>query len=119
MVNGVVYVFTRLPFGDKTTVAPFARALRMILGRKILEFTIYYLDDFLVISLDIEQHIDHLDQLLERLGQAEFTVNFKKCQFFQQKINLLGHELTAKGIGVNPALSNKSSTIPFLIICDN
>ncbi|XP_036147363.1 uncharacterized protein LOC118647170 [Monomorium pharaonis] len=93
------YVFNRLPFGLKTAGASFTRAIRKALGNKCDPFTIVYLDDILIASNSLEEHLFHVNYVLKKLEKAGFRLNEQKCEFMKTEIRFLGHtfdEITAE-----------------------
>ena len=58
-----------------------------------------YLDDILVFSKSLEEHRDHLEQVFKRI---EEELNPKKCSFACQRVEYLGHIITAQGLKPNP-----------------
>ena len=58
-----------------------------------------YIDDLYIFTDTFEEHVFALEQLFKRLIERNFTVNPKKCQLFQEKVSLLGFEVTS---GVEP-----------------
>ncbi len=97
------YQFLVLPFGLATAVASFTRALEQVLGPELLEFTIIYIDDGLVASTTFEEHLRHLDLLLDRLQSAGFTGNLEKSQFLKKELFFVGHQISAEGIRPCPS----------------
>lgn len=67
------------------------------LGNCLDEFAMVYLDDILVFSKTREDHERHLRHVLDRLQQAQFVVNLKKCHLFQRHVNFLGFTVSEKG----------------------
>src|ERR1700721_2899463 len=61
-------------------------------------FLIIYLDDIVRWSDTIEEHVDHLRQVLDALRKASLYCNPKKCKLFQFEIEFLGHLVSVKGI---------------------
>ncbi|XP_036144981.1 uncharacterized protein LOC118646382 [Monomorium pharaonis] len=99
LFDNQTYVFKRLPFGLKTAGASFTRAIRKALGDKCDSFTIVYLDDILIASNTIEEHLFHLNYVLKRLEKVGFKLNASKCEFMKTEIKFLGHtfdEITAE-----------------------
>ncbi|GBG89861.1 hypothetical protein CBR_g49709 [Chara braunii] len=46
----------------------------------------------------LEEHVEHLRTVLERLGQAKYKANRDKCEFVRQELEYLGHYVTPQGI---------------------
>lgn len=79
-----------------------------MLTEEVKRFTIIYVDDCLIISKSVSEHLIHLRLLLENLNKANLTVNFNKSQLFRKEINYLGYKLTTEGITTD---ESKISTI--------
>ncbi|GFT12852.1 retrovirus-related Pol polyprotein from transposon opus [Trichonephila clavipes] len=55
------------------------------------EFSRAYIDDISIFSKNWEDHHLHLDTILTKLSELNFTVNLKKCAFGKAQIKYLGH----------------------------
>lgn len=64
-----------------------------------------YMDDIIIFSIDVEEHIHPLDEILTTLGESDVTLNLKKCRIFSDSVECLGqiikHGLTSKDIIVH------------------
>lgn len=98
LYNGKSYTFQRLPFGLKTAVGSFSRAIDIILGPEVREYVYNYIDDILVVSSTYDEHLHHLRTVFERLRQAGLTVSFEKTELLKSEVKFLGYVLTSKGI---------------------
>ena len=63
-------------------------------------FVFIYLDDILIASNSMEDHVVHVAKVLDKLMNA---VKLSKCAFAQKEINYLGFTLTRKGVKPNDA----------------
>jgi len=81
----------RLPFGFCNAPATFQRAMDMILAGVKWQICIVYLDDVIVFSRSPEEHLQHLDEVLTRLGKAGVTLKAAKFHFFQGEVEDLRH----------------------------
>lgn len=100
--EGDSYVFRRLPFGLSTSMASLIRCLNQVLGPEAREFTIAYVDDLLVFSDTVTEHFKHLRLIFEKFRLEGITVKLRKCQFIREKVMFLGHEISSKGISMDP-----------------
>lgn len=100
--DGKCYRYTVTPFGLKTSLASLTRGLDRALTEQVKQFTIIYVDDCLIISKSVEEHLEHIKLLLENFKQANLTVNLKKSQFFRRSIDYLGYCLSVDGIQASP-----------------
>ena len=92
-----------MPFGLKGAPSTFQRAMNIIFGPEMADFLLTYLDDLLVFSKTLEEHIEQLNSVLETLRKHGLIANIKKCRFFQRIIEFLGHIISAEGILMDPA----------------
>ena len=102
LFNGQSYTYQVLPFGLKTAVGSFSRAMDLILGPEVRQFTVNYIDDLLIVSNSFDQHLLHLDMVLTRLRDAKLTINLEKSSFLQEEVRFLGHILSSNGIATDP-----------------
>ncbi|GBG60995.1 hypothetical protein CBR_g18591 [Chara braunii] len=49
-------------------------------------------------SRSLDEHVEHVRTVLERLRQAKYKANHNKCEFAQQELEYLGHYVTPQGI---------------------
>ena len=68
------------------------------LGEVHLKWCIIYLDDIIVFSKTLEEHIERLRGVFEKLSAAGLRLKPKKCEFFKPKITYLGHIVSKDGI---------------------
>ncbi|GBG85784.1 hypothetical protein CBR_g40593 [Chara braunii] len=71
-------------------------------------FVLVYLDDILVYSRTLEDHLQHLRRVLKTLRHAKYKANRDKCKFVRQELEYLGHFVTPEGIS---PLSDKIQAI--------
>lgn len=57
-----------------------------------------YIDDILVFSRTVEEHVDHLRQVLARLRNASLKLKPLKCHFLRHSLEHLGHVITQQGL---------------------
>ncbi|GFY35617.1 retrovirus-related Pol polyprotein from transposon opus [Trichonephila clavipes] len=72
------------------------------------EFARAYIDDIAIFSKNWEDHLFHLDTILTKLSELNFTVNLKKCAFGKTQIKYLGHII---GLGKHEADPEKTAVI--------
>ena len=60
--------------------------------------TVVYIDDILVTGETEEEHLQNIDKVLTRLGEENLTLKKGKCQFLLDKVEYLGHSISANGL---------------------
>ena len=95
------YQWCRAPFGFCNMPSIFQRMMTKLL-LPCAAFTLVYLDDIIIFSSSLEEHFQHIQQVLQILAKANLTVNLPKCKFFQTSFTYLGHLIDAHGIRPNP-----------------
>lgn len=98
-----LYEHVRMPFGLKNAPACFQRLLNSILRKELFEILLCYLDDILVYGRTIAEKLDRLEVVFQRLAENGLKLELNKCHFFKTKVIYLGHEVSADGIGTDPA----------------
>ena len=61
-----------------------------------------YIDDMLVKSVKVQDHITHLQECFERLNLHNMKLNPVKCRFAVTSGEFLGYLVTLRGIETNP-----------------
>jgi len=59
-----------------------------------------YLDDILIYSPTLEQHIKDVTEVFDLLRQHQLYVKLSKCELFKHEVSFLGHKLSGGGISV-------------------
>ena len=91
-----------MSFGLRNAPATFQRLMNEVLKESIGKICIVYLDDILVFSASVEEHIESLHTILYCQQKANLKVQVTKCNFLKQQSEFLGHVLTHEGIKPHP-----------------
>ena len=82
-----LYEFRVMPFGLTNAPAVFQRLMQCVLmglnPEEGPDFVAVYIDDILVFSRTLEDHIDHLRLVFERLVETGLKLKPAKCRFVQ------------------------------------
>ncbi|GBL83952.1 Retrovirus-related Pol polyprotein from transposon 17.6 [Araneus ventricosus] len=90
VTNFGTYIPLRMPFGLKNAPYEFSRMVAQLL-EACEDFAVPYLDDIAVFSVMFQEHIKHLETVLQRIQQAGLTIKPSKCKFAQSQVQHLGH----------------------------
>ena len=61
-----------------------------------------YMDDCLVHSPTLEQHLLDVEEVLEIFRRRQLYAKSSKCEFGRQELGFLGHRLSKDGVSVDP-----------------
>ncbi|MGL6009303.1 MAG: reverse transcriptase family protein, partial [Culicoidibacterales bacterium] len=84
------YEFNRMPFGLCNAPATFQRTMDIIFNGINGHFVIPYLDDVIIFSKNHQDHIEHVQAVMDRIEDAGIKLNKSKCKFFKSEIEILG-----------------------------
>ena len=85
------YKYLRMPFGLSNAPATFQRVLDIVLSRYRWQTCLVYLDDVIIFSKNMDDHVKHVREVLTALRDAGVTLKLKNCEFFKDSVRYLGH----------------------------
>ena len=91
-----------MPFGLTNAPTTFQQLMQSCLGNLHLCYYIIYLDDVIVFSKTLEEHLLRLRAMFEKLKQAGLKLKQSKCELFRQELIYLGHVVSKNGIQTDP-----------------
>ena len=91
-----------MPFGLTNAPATFCNLMNDVLYDFLDNFVVVYLDDIVIYSRVIEEHVTHLSKVLSRLREYELYVKREKCEFAQAEIMFLGHLIREGQVKMDP-----------------
>ena len=106
-----LFQYKRMPMGLATAPPTFQRLLEIVLADKIGKGALVYIDDIILYSNTEEEHEKLLEEVLQRLKDVSLSLKPSKCHFFKEKVDYLGHELSAAG--VKPQQANIRKILDF------
>ena len=93
-----LFEYLVMPFGLTNAPASFQHLINDVLRDLLDNTVIVYLDDILIFSKSREEHINHVNQVLQRLNSNQLWAKAEKCSFFQSQVDFLGYIVSNKGI---------------------
>jgi hypothetical protein len=107
-----IYRFLRLPFGLRNAPTTFQRAIDNILSGVKWKTCLVYLDDVIVFSSSRDAHLKHVNEALTLLGNSGLSLKLKKCHFFSDTVEYLGHVIRPGRLGVAEKNTTALRTAP-------
>ena len=103
-----LFEFRVMPFGLKNAPVVFQRLMQQVISCLNPEygpdFVSVYIDDILVFSRSLEDHLLHLRKVFERVTEVGLKLKPSKCKFVQKELEYLGHVVSRDGLKTNPRL---------------
>ncbi|GBG77229.1 hypothetical protein CBR_g23556 [Chara braunii] len=93
-----LYEFIVMPFGLTNAPATFQSLMDKVLHHQLNRFVVVYLGDILIFSKSMEEHLKHLEEVLQVLKAAQPHLNLEKSEFGRDSVIYLGHRLFANGL---------------------
>jgi hypothetical protein len=93
------YQVIRLPMlGLKNSPSVFQRLMQIILSGCLGHYAFIYIDATLVFSKTPEEHLKHLEDILQRLDKAGLRIKASKCQLCRSEVEYLGFIAGKQGL---------------------
>lgn len=97
-----LYQFKVMPFGLCNAAQTLCKLMDKVIPHHLQDRVFVYLDDLLVTSSTLEEHLSLLSDISYRLEKAGLTINVEKSQFLMKKIEYLGFVVGGGKLRPNP-----------------
>ena len=98
-----LFQFNVMPFGLCNAPSTFERLMETVLRGMQWERAVLYLDDIIIFSENVEEHLERLKEIFQRLKAANLMLKPSKCHFFKQQVEFLGHIVSQRGVSTDPS----------------
>ena len=95
------YQWNRLPMGQTNSSSQFARCMATLFQNVPFQALICYLDDILVGSRTVEEHLKRLRFIFDRLSWGGLKLSPNKTKLFKREVKFLGNLISNKGLRVD------------------
>jgi hypothetical protein len=111
-----LFEFRVMPFGLTNAPAVFQRLMHQVVTplnpSSGPDFVSVYLDDILVFYRTLDQHIQHLKTVIDKLLGVGLKLKPSKCRFAQKELVYLGHVISQEGLKTSPRLVEAVQQFP-------
>ena len=97
------FKWLRMPMELTGSPPTFQCLVEKVLAVLTWKICVPYLDDIIIFSSTLEEHLDRLRLVFERFRAHNSKINPDKCNFFRMKVQFLGHIVSKDGLGVDPS----------------
>jgi hypothetical protein len=97
--------------------ATFQGAMNRTLAPLLRSCVLVFFDDILVYSTTWEDHLHHLELVLNLLSQDRWQIKLSKCSFARQHISYLGHVISPQRVATNPTKIDVVTSWPIPTNC--
>lgn len=77
--------------------------MNAVLAPLLRKCVIVFIDDVLIYSKTLEEHVEHVKQVLQLLEQNQLYLKLSKCLFAKEKLEFLGHVISKQGVSTDPS----------------
>ncbi|XP_075432287.1 uncharacterized protein LOC142469212 [Ascaphus truei] len=105
------YEYLVMPFGLCNAPAVFQDFVNDIFRDLLDHHVIVYLDDILIFSRSMPEHIMHVKQVLQRLRENHLYAKLEKCHFHQTSTSFLGYIISDTGLAMDPTKVKATFTV--------
>jgi hypothetical protein len=96
------YEFMVIPFGLTNAPSTFQSLMNSIFKPFLKKFVFIFFNDILIYSKSWEEHIQHVDRVLQILKEKQLYAKPSKCFFGVKEVEYLGHIVSHEGVQVDP-----------------
>ncbi|XDV25876.1 hypothetical protein PO909_029709 [Leuciscus waleckii] len=92
------YEYLVMPFGLSNSPAVFQSFINDVFRDMLHRHVIVYIDDILIYSDTLEDHVQHVRAVLQRLLQYQLYAKIEKCDFHQTSTSFLSYLISPGGV---------------------
>ena len=96
------FCYMVMPFGQKNADATYQRLMDRVFKQQIGQNVEVYLDDMVVKSQTIAQHVADLEEVFGELCKYDMRLDLEKCTFGVGEGKFLRFKITHRGIEATP-----------------
>ena len=106
------YEFIIMHFGLINAPVAFMCLMNNILSDYLDKFVVVFIKEILIYSKNEQEHKGHLKIIMQVLREQQLYEKFSTCDFFEDRIQYLGHAVSKDGISIDLDKINAISELP-------
>nr|AAA50456.1 gag, pol and env protein precursor [Caenorhabditis elegans] len=106
-IGSELFEWNVLPFGLVISPALFQGTMEEIIGDLLGVCAFVYVDDLLIASKDMEQHLQDVKEALTRIRKSGMKLRASKCHIAKKEVEYLGHKVTLDGVETQEVKTDK------------
>nr|XP_055029293.1 uncharacterized protein LOC129418561 [Misgurnus anguillicaudatus] len=112
-----LFEWNRMPFWLCNAPSTFQRLMERLFGDQQCQSLLLYLDDIVVFSSSVDQHLARMEVVLHRLCREGLKAKLSKCAFFRREVQYLGHVISSEGVSTDPGKIEAVSSSFLRLVC--
>lgn len=102
-----IFEYQVMPHGLPNGPSVYQAFIEGVLKEALNKYVCVYMDDILIYSKSVNEHIQHVRKVLSILIKNHLVVRLDKCEFNKFEIKYLGDILTKDGVKIDPEKVNQ------------
>jgi hypothetical protein len=98
IANNKLYHFKVMPLGLCNAPSTYSRLMDLVLNGLTYKYCLVYLDDTIVYSKSFDEHLRHVEEILDRIIAAGLKLRPEKCHFAADTVSYLGFTVSRNGV---------------------
>uniref|UniRef100_A0A8C1MA50 Gypsy retrotransposon integrase-like protein 1 n=2 Tax=Cyprinus carpio TaxID=7962 RepID=A0A8C1MA50_CYPCA len=95
------YEYRVMPFGLVNSPSIFQAFINDVFRDMLNKFVVVYIDDILIYSNTLQDHIQHVRTVLQRLIEHQLYAKAEKCEFHTTSTTFLGYVISPGGVAMD------------------
>ena len=96
------YAWRVRPFGLCNAPSVFQRLMNRVLAENLNQFVIVYVDDIVIFSRSLEDHMKHIRWVLDALRKDDLKISWDKCEWARRAVEFCGHRVSGDIVQTMP-----------------
>ncbi len=95
------YEYRVMPFGLVNSPSVFQSFINDVFRDMLDHYVIVYIDNILIYSETLQEHIQHVRSVLQRLIKYQLYAKLEKCEFHTTSVAFLGYIISQEGVAMD------------------